>query len=236
MAKTYLITGASRGIGLELARQLAGRGEVVLGTARRPEEAAELRAIKGVTVLKLDVASEASIREMAAGLGGRGVDVLINNAGISSKTPNMEACSFAALSEVFVTNSFAPVAVTREVRACLRAAHAGLAAAGSGVKVVNITSVLGSMAMHHGGFSYGYCASKAALNMLTQKLSDELAAELPGSCTVALHPGWVQTDMGGPQAPLTVQQAAATIIKTIDGLKPEQTGAYLNTDGTGLPW
>ena len=222
-----LITGANRGIGLELARLMAQRGDVVIGTSRQASEATDLVAM-GVTVLPLDVLDPSSIDSLGAAMAGRPIDVLVNNAGVSSESKTLASCTAAELARVLATNATGPVLVAKALMPSLEA--------GSRRLIVNVSSQLGSIRNNTGGSSYGYRASKAALNMLTQKLSDELAAELPGSCTVALHPGWVQTDMGGPQAPLTVQQAAATIIKTIDGLKPEQTGAYLNTDGTGLPW
>ncbi len=232
MPQTYLVTGASRGIGLEFARQLSGRaastGDTILATARDPAKATELGALKGVTVLMLDVASEASIESFAKGLTGRPIDVLINNAGISNHTPDLASCNLTKLQEVFTTNTFAPILLTKALLPNI--------SAGTGKRIINITSVLGSMGLHHTGFSYGYCASKAALNMLTQKLAAELAKSHPASCVIALHPGWVQTDMGGKQAPLTPTAAVQTMLTTIASLTPASTGAYLNTDGTILPW
>ena len=232
MPQTYLITGASRGIGLEFARQLSARaaiaGDTVLATARDPGKASELVALKGVMVLPLDVASEASIETFAKALAGRPIDVLINNAGISNHTPDLDSCTLAKLQEVFTTNTFAPVLITKALLPNI--------SAGEGKRVINITSVLGSMGLHHTGFSYGYCASKAALNMLTQKLATELAKVHPTSCVIALHPGWVQTEMGGKEAPLTPAAAVQTMLATIAKLTPANTGAYLNTDGAALPW
>lgn len=232
MPQTYLITGASRGLGLEFARQLSARaastGDTVLATARDPAKATELSALNGVTVLALDVSSEASIESFARTLAGRPIDVLINNAGISNHTPNVSSCTLAKLQEVFTTNTFAPLLIIKALLPNI--------SDGGGKRVINITSVLGSMGLHHTGFSYGYCASKAALNMLTQKLATELAESQPTSCVIALHPGWVQTDMGGKQAPLTPAAAVQTMLVTIAGLTPANTGAYLNTDGAVLPW
>ena len=232
MPQTYLITGASRGIGLEFARQLSTRaastGDTILATARDPAKATELNALKGVTMLTLDVASEASIEGFTKALASRPIDVLINNAGISNHMPDLASCTLAKLQDVFTTNTFAPILLTKALLPNI--------SAGAGKRIINITSVLGSMGLHHTGFSYGYCASKAALNMLTQKLATELAKSHPTSCIIALHPGWVQTEMGGKEATLTPTAAVQTMLTTIAGLTPASTGAYLNTDGAVLPW
>ncbi len=225
---TYLITGANRGIGLEFARQLSRRPETtIIATARRPSEATELSRLVH-EVHALDVADEGGISALGARLKDRpgGIDVLINNAGVSSDQKSIGSLTQAELRRVFDINAFAPMLLTRAVLPCLRA--------GTRRTVFNITSALGSIAGNTGGSSYAYRASKAALNMLTVSLSHELRGE--GFCCVVAHPGWVQTDMGGTQAPLTPEQSVSAMLKVIDGLKPEDTGRFFNYDGKPIAW
>ncbi len=224
---TYFITGANRGLGLEFARQLSARkGETrIIATAREPKKATELAGF-AQEVLPLDAADPGSIEGLAGLMQGRPIDVLINNAGISSRTNSVETLDAADLERVFAVNSIGPMLVTRALLKSLRA--------GTRKTVFNITSMLGSIAGNSGGSSYGYRASKAALNMLTVSLSNELRKE--GFTCVMAHPGWVQTDMGGSNAPLKPPESIAALLKIIDGLKPEDTGKFFNYDGKILPW
>lgn len=221
---TYLITGANRGIGLELATQLARRGEQVVATYRDAATATALLALPGVRTLRLEVTDQRSVDQLADSLAGVPIDTLINNAGVSSATPTLASCTFESLSAVLTTNSIAPIMVTKALLPNLTL--------GKGKTIINISSVLGSLGMKHQGSSYGYRASKSALNMLTQKLATELA----GFTVIAIHPGWVQTDMGGPNATLTVEQSAQTLLATFSRLTPATSGGYFNTDGSPLPW
>lgn len=225
---TFLITGAGRGLGLELARQLSRRpGATIIATARRPDGAPELPGLAH-EVHALDVADEEAIRALGERLRDRpgGIDVLINNAGVSSEHRSVGALTQAELRRVFDINAFAPILLTRALLPCLRA--------GKRRTVVNITSVLGSIAGNSGGSSYPYRASKAALNMLTVSLAHELKPE--GFCCVAVHPGWVRTDMGGAHAPLSAQQSVGAMLSLIDGLKPGDSGRFLSHDGETIAW
>ncbi len=222
---TFFITGANRGIGLEFAQRLTARGDRVLATARKPEEATELKET-GAVIFPLDVADDASLAALPGLVKGEPIDILINNAGVGTKFTSIEALESAELDRVFRINSFGPMLVTKALLPNLRA--------GVRKSVVNITSQLGSITNNSGGSSYEYRGSKAALNMLTVCLSNELKPQ--GFTCIAIHPGWVQTDMGGANATLTPEQSVTSLIKVIDALEPGMTGKYLNYDGTGLPW
>lgn len=223
---TYLLTGGNRGLGLEFARQLSKRdGVTIIATARDVGRATDLARLVH-QVLPLDLQDEDSIRELGLRLSDRPIDVLINNAGVSSDQKTVTSLTQAELRRVFDVNAFGPMLMTRHVLAGLRA--------GERKMVFNITSVLGSIAGNSGGSSYAYRASKAALNMLTVSLANELRGE--GFTCVAVHPGWVQTDMGGPGAPLTVEQSVTAMLKLLDGLKPDDTGRFFNYDGATIPW
>lgn len=225
MALTYLITGAGRGLGLELARQLTTRGDAVIGTVRDPAKACDAaKRVRGL--VPLDVADEASINALGRWLDGVSVDVLINNAGVYSETGKLEGLTMAALEQVLRVNSIAPVLVTKAVLPNLRAGKRKL--------IFNITSQLGSITNNTGGSTYGYRVSKAALNMLTVSMAVELRGE--GFTCVVAHPGWVRTDMGGPQATLAPEESARALIALMDRLTPAETGRFFSYDGMPLPW
>lgn len=230
MPQTYLVTGANRGLGLEFARQLSARGGTVIATTRDPAKGEELRHLGDrVKVVQLDVADPANVADLPARIGDAGaggIDVLINNAGVSGTSKSVAELDAAELSRVFMVNAIAPMLVTKAVLPLLQK--------GGKKTVFNITSQLGSIANNTGGSTYSYRGSKAALNQLTKCLSNELAGQ--GFTCVVVHPGWVQTDMGGPKAPLTPPEAVAHMIKTLDGLTTRDNGRFLNYDGTGLPW
>jgi NAD(P)-dependent dehydrogenase (short-subunit alcohol dehydrogenase family) len=221
MANTVLITGASRGIGRELAAQYAARGDAVIATRRGGGE-----PLKGVEFLTLEATDQGSIDALAGALKGRAIDVLINNAGVSSEAKSLEMLTAAELARCFAVNATAPMMVIKALMGNLRA--------GRRKAVVNISTQLASIANNTGGSSYPYRASKSALNQLTVSLANELRPE--GFTCVAMHPGWVRTDMGGPRAPLSVEQAAGHIVGTIDRLGPEDSGLFVSYDGTPLPW
>ena len=222
---TVLITGANRGIGLELARQYTAAGWQVVGTARKPEQAEELRALDA-RVLQLDVTDQQSVDRMAQELGDQSVDLLINNAGIFPRVRTITDVSFDDVTRTFAVNTIGPMRVTRALLPNLRG--------GQVKKIVNITSRLGSIADNSGGGFYGYRESKAALNMFTRSLANELSGD--GFTCVVVHPGWVQTDMGGASATLTVEESAQGIRNVIANLSPDDSGTFWNYDGAPLPW
>ena len=220
-----VITGASRGLGLALASRFSARsGAHVFAVARDPDGSDELAALVkerdgSVTVVRADVAAANAGETIAAAVGSAKIDLLINNAGASGN--EFGAVTQVELIELFNVNTFAPLLVTQALRTHLA----------SGAKVVNITSVLGSIAQAGSGY-FTYGMSKAALNMLTKKL----AAELDGMAVLSLHPGWVQTRMGGTSATLTVDRSADGMVAVIDALDRTKSGAYLAYDGSTIPW
>jgi NAD(P)-dependent dehydrogenase (short-subunit alcohol dehydrogenase family) len=222
---TWLITGANRGIGLELVRQLAARGDTAIATARRPEEAGALGEL-GVKVLALDVADAASVRGMREQLGDTPIDVLVNNAGVGGPGRVLADLDLEAVRRTIDVNTLGPMRVTQALLPNLRA--------GQGKKVAHITSLMGSIADNGSGGAYGYRASKAALNMFNKNLSLELGPA--GFVCVVLNPGWVQTDMGGQHAPTPVADSVRGLLRVIDALVPADNGTFINHDARRLPW
>jgi len=220
-----LITGASRGIGRELATRLQARGERVTATVRRAADGEPLSAL-GIDVHLLDVTEQASIDGLVADLAGAPIDVLINNAGLYGTRPEFEGLEIDDVRRVFEVNAFGPLRVTQALLPNLRA--------GGLKKVAHLTSKMGSIADNTSGGSYAYRASKSALNMFAKSFALDFAAEGIASCV--LHPGWVQTDMGGPSAPVQVADSAAGLIERIDELNLERSGRFYNFTGEELPW
>lgn len=219
-----LITGANRGLGLEFATQYAADGWQVIGTARKPGDADALEAT-GAKVLQLDVTDADSIAALAAALDGTAIDLLINNAGIFPRESKLENVDFDDYAAMLAVNTIGPARVTQALLPNLRA--------GDGKKIVNITSRLGSIEYNSGGF-YGYRESKAALNMFTKTLAAELGGE--GFICLAIHPGWVATDMGGPNATLTPPQSVAGMREVIGSLSDADNGSYRSYAGDAVPW
>jgi NAD(P)-dependent dehydrogenase (short-subunit alcohol dehydrogenase family) len=222
---TVLITGANRGIGLELAREYAAAGWHVIGTARKPDEATELKAL-GAEVEQLDVTDQGSVDRLAADLRGRPIDILINNAGIQLLMWKLGEVDIDKYNRTLAVNTVGPVRVTLALLPNLRAGDRKL--------IVNMTSDISSIANNTSGGFYGYRESKAALNMFTRSLAAELGPE--GFICIVLHPGWVKTDMGGPKAPITVQESVHGILKVVDGLSPDDNGTFLTYAGERMAW
>jgi len=224
--KTVLITGANRGLGLEFARQYADAGWKVIGTARKPEKATELKEL-GARVMQLDVADAASVAALATALEGEPIDLLINNAGMMHREANsIEGLDFDAVERVLAVNTIGPMRVTQALLPNLRLAKTR--------QIVHITSGLGSIEENTRGGFLGYRESKAALNMFNRSLAAEFADE--GFTCVVMSPGWVQTDMGGPNAHLTPEQSITGMRTVISGLTPADNGSYRNHDGAAVPW
>lgn len=220
-----LITGANRGLGLEFARQFSQRGYQVIGTARNPAEAEELKAL-GVQVEALDVADTGSAKALAARLAGQAVDILINNAGIMGQNArNLGELDVDKLQESFAVNSLGPLRVTQALLENLRK--------GQAKKIINISTIMASISGNNGG-AYAYRSSKAALNMLGKSLAGELGRE--GFIVVLIHPGWVRTDMGGSAAPLSPEESIGAILSLIDRLKAEDNGRFLDYQGQTIAW
>jgi NAD(P)-dependent dehydrogenase (short-subunit alcohol dehydrogenase family) len=225
MAHTFLVTGSNRGLGLEFVKQLSARGDIVIGTARDVAKAGE-DADHAASIVPLELSDPASIEALPTHVGDRAIDVLINNAGVSSDTNALAKVRMDEMQRVFTINSFAPVLVAKALLPNLRKGKRKL--------IVTVSSQLGSITNNSGGSSYAYRGSKAAVNMLTVSLHHELKGE--GFACVVVHPGWVQTDMGGPNAPLKPDQSVASLIALIDKLVAGDSGKFFNYDGTTLPW
>ena len=217
---TTLITGANRGIGLEMTRQLAARGDTVIAVCRRASP--ELAGL-GVEIIEgVDVGSDDSVSELARQLEGRPLDRLVNNAGILQRTA-LDNLDWDAMLRQFEINSIGPLRVTTALRANLA----------RGSKVFIVTSRMGSIEDNTSGGSYGYRMSKAAVNMAGKSLSVDLKDE--GIGVFLLHPGWVSTDMTGGTG-IDVQESAAGLINTMDRLGLEETGTFWHQEGYALPW
>ena len=224
-----LITGANRGLGLGLAGRFAAKpGAHVIAVARdveSPELAALVARSQGsVRAMRADVADAASIASLATALGDVSIDVLVNNAGVPSHTEFGDV-SAGELLHVFTVNTFAPLLVTQALGDRLA----------SGGKVVNISSVLGSIASSGGSAGYlTYGMSKAALNMFSVQLASVFAERK--IAVLALHPGWVQTRMGGSGASIDVETSVNGMMRVIDALDMRASGSYLAYDGSSIPW
>jgi NAD(P)-dependent dehydrogenase (short-subunit alcohol dehydrogenase family) len=222
-----VITGASRGLGFEFARQLATAGEFVVATCRTPASAAGLRELlagRGL-ILPLEVSDQVAATAAATAVAERldAVDLLINAAGIEDSARSsgpIGQLDGDALVEVYRINAVGPALVTQ--------AFAGLLARSGRAVVLNLTSKQGSLAGATAAGSIGYAMSKAALNMLTRKLALELYQDR--TTVVAMSPGWVQTGMGGQDAPLTPGESVRAMLACAGRLTLTDTGAVLDHD------
>jgi NAD(P)-dependent dehydrogenase (short-subunit alcohol dehydrogenase family) len=222
---TSVVTGANRGIGLEFARQLAARGGEVIGTARDPSKARELRG-SGASVEELDVSSEKSVEDFGRRLGGRAIDLLVNNAGIGEESVDVERVSADELERYFRTNATGPFRLAQSLLPNLRAGRRKL--------VVSLSSGLGSIEGNREGGWVAYRASKAALNQLMRTFAAELSGER--MIFVLLSPGWVRTRMGGPGATLTPEESVRAMLKIVDGLTTRDNGKFYDHKGREVAW
>ena len=221
---TVLITGAARGLGLDFVKQYAARGWKVHACARKVEA---LRGLEGdIHAHGLEVTDYEAVKSLARKLAGEAIDVLICNAGISGKEATiLGSIDPATWRETFEVNTLAPLVMAE--------AFVDHVARSKDRKLIAISSRLGSIALADNG-RYAYRASKAALNMEWKGPSVDTADK--NLICVVLHPGWVQTDMGGAAATLTIDQSVPAMVKVIDGLKAADNGRFINYDGSEIPW
>jgi len=222
---SILITGANRGLGLEFARQYAAAGWSVTAACRDPSRAADLAALSVETV-ELDLGDPASIRRAADRLAGRSFDILLNNAGIYGEGQQFGRLSEAEWERVMLINAIAPLKLTEAFLPHLLAGQKKL--------LVFMTSKMGSIADNSSGGAYIYRSTKAALNAAVKSLSIDLAPR--GVTTLLLHPGWVQTDMGGPNALITAEQSITGLRRQIEAVEPGQPLKFVDYAGEVLPW
>jgi len=236
---TIVVTGASRGIGLELCRQALARGDRVVATTRRASPAlAALQAAhpERCLALPLDLADAGAVERVGPALAALvdRVDLLVNNAGLYSThasrwdpaATGIASADAAEFATVLTVNAVAPVLL---LRACLP-----LLARSSRARVLNVSSLLGAVSAHDGPGDLAYAASKAALNIMTRALAAELAPQ--GIIVVAITPGWVRTDMGGPQATLSAGESVAGMLRVADALRPADSGRFVDYAGLDQPW
>lgn len=221
---TILITGANRGIGLALVREFLSRGDDVIATARRPQTADELNET-GAEIHALDVTDPASIAALAASLDGRPIDILINNAGVGARD-GFGDLDYDEFAHVLAVNTIAPIRVMEALQPNLEA--------GSGRMAAAISSKVGSIAETDAGWALAYRTSKAGLNMALRAAARTLAERQ--ITVLALHPGWVATDMGGAQAPTSPEESAKGLADVILKAGPAEELRFFDFTGKSLPW
>ncbi|GAA5816970.1 hypothetical protein MFLAVUS_010505 [Mucor flavus] len=237
MTLTYVITGASRGLGLEFVRQISSQGHTVYALARNPEASKGLQSLidgKNVFAVKLDANSEKSIKEAVDEININvpgGIDILINNAGIGcDASVNVENATKQEYMRIFETNVCGVSDITQAFLPLLRKRDTK--------KILNISSVLGSISAtetaNPASVKPPYCVSKAALNMLTKMFANHLADEK--FIVYASHPGWVKTDMGGDSAPVEQTDSIAGMLKVLDSVTSKDNGEYYNYTGEKFTW
>lgn len=224
----YIVTGANRGLGLEFVTQLAERGDEVIATCRTPEQAEELNALAtshdGVSVHQLDVANVEQLTAFVSAVSTQGAEVLINNAGIYPKGGSLGELNYDAFTQGFEVNAIAPIRLAEALLPHL-----------TGAKIIaNVTSQMGSIEDNGSGGSYAYRMSKAALNMGIKSLAIDTVDR--GFTSFLLHPGWVQTDMGGPNAMITTTQSINGMLEVIDKSNTGFNGKFFGWKGNTIPW
>jgi NAD(P)-dependent dehydrogenase (short-subunit alcohol dehydrogenase family) len=231
--KTLLITGANRGIGLEFCKQYAADGWRVQACCRDPRKAEALNRLAArypdlVQLHALDVTDHAQIGQLARTLADESIDLLINNAGVypASDKRGFGQTDYAEWMDAFTINTMAPLKMAEAFVEQVARSRLRL--------IVTLTSQMGSIDDNGSGGSYLYRSSKAAANMVVKSLAVDLQGQ--GITAVALHPGWVQTDMGGPGAMIPVEQSVKDMRKVIAGLTPADTGRFFGYDGRVIPW
>lgn len=224
-----LVTGANRGLGLEFSKQYAADGWNVLACCRHPQSALDLQSLaaahSNVKIHTLDVADFAQIDALALQLKDESIDVLINNAGVYPHS-SFGDTNYDDWANGFKVNSMAPLKMAE--------AFVQHLTRGQLKKIATLTSKMGSIEDNTSGESYSYRASKTAVNMVMKSLSIDLKPY--GISVITLHPGWVQTDMGGSNALISAQTSVSGLRKVIENLSLDTTGKFIAYDGKAMPW
>ena len=227
-----LITGANRGLGFEFARQYLADGWHVYAACRDPASASGLRRLAEdsddkLRILAMDVTDPASIRAAATELDGQAIDILLNNSGIiGPRSQTIGNIDYQAWAEVLAVNTMGPMRVSE--------AFVEHVASSDGKLIVTLTSGMGSIADNTSGGSIVYRSSKAAVNMVVRSLAIDLAPR--GITCVVVNPGWVRTNMGGPNASLEPAESISALRRLIATFGPEQSGKFFNHTGREYPW
>jgi NAD(P)-dependent dehydrogenase (short-subunit alcohol dehydrogenase family) len=226
---TVLITGTNKGVGLEMAKICAARGDNVIACCRNPDSADQLKAIEGgLHIHRLAVGDDESVAALAEQLKEQPIDVLINNAGTMGPEPKQQTSytmDFEGWSDTFNINAMGPVRVMQALLPNLRMSAAP--------KVITISSQMGALSLDM-VMAHAYCASKAAVNKFMRLASFDLKKE--GIAVGLVHPGWVRTDMGGPKADLSANESAIGCISVTDALNLNNTGGFWKWDGQTHDW
>lgn len=227
MSNTVLIIGASRGLGLGLAKQFASEGWQVIATIRDPERANELTAVANIRIEVLDIDDVAGLDKLIQRLSGITLDVLYINAGISgSRTLSADTATHEQVGQLFTTNAIAPVRLAKRMLP--------LVDPSKGV-IAFMSSIMGSVETGPGMGMPLYGASKAALNHLTRTFVAELG-EQTGLTVLSMHPGWVKTDMGGAEAPLDVETSCRGMVEQVKRAAGQGGHRFIDYQGETLPW
>ncbi len=225
---TILITGAGRGIGFEIARQAIDKGWTVIGSVRSAEAQRELaQKLPQMAVINFDVTDHSAIEKVANAFHSP-IDVLVNNAGILGPDRDRQTTSdmdFEGFAKVLETNVLSPLKIAQVFMPLLKQ--------GNNPRLINISSKMGRMEFSTSDI-LAYRASKAALNKVTQGLATDLRKD--GVTCIAMHPGWVQSDMGGAEADITTEQSAFGILEVIQSLTIDDTCKFIDWDGTARTW
>ena len=231
--QTLLITGANRGIGLEFCNQYAADGWRVLACCRDPGKADALTRLAArypeqIKPHALDVTNHAQIEQLARTLADESIDLLINDAGVypAADKRGFGQTDYAEWMTSFSINTMAPLKMVEAFVKQIARSKLKL--------IVTVTSQMGSIDDNTSGGSYLYRTSKAAANMVVKSLAVDLKEK--GITSVAFNPGWVKTDMGGPNAMIPVEQSVKDMRKVIDGLTLADTGKFIGNDGIVIPW
>jgi NAD(P)-dependent dehydrogenase (short-subunit alcohol dehydrogenase family) len=217
-----VITGASRGIGAEFVRVLLAEGHEVHAVSRNPDRLAAASKEKNLKIHEIDLENVAGPDRLCRALEERKIDLLVNNAGMYAGADELAKLQMEDVRLSFEVNTLIPIRVCQALAPCFA----------NGAKVAQITSLMGSIADNGSGGAYAYRMSKAALNMFNKCF----AIERKDLISVVLHPGWVQTEMGGKNAPTTPRASVAGMLKVIAKLGSGDSGKFFDFEGEELPW
>jgi NAD(P)-dependent dehydrogenase (short-subunit alcohol dehydrogenase family) len=226
----YVVTGTNRGIGLEFVKQLLAQGHEVIATARDPEAVSALKALQAegnLRLLPLDISDEGSVAAFVSAVGAEPIDVLINNAGVyGPREASLGSLRTADWAEVMLIDLIAPLMLTQALLPALRR--------GKDKRIAFLSSMMGSIADNSSGGSYIYRSAKAGLNQAVKSLAVDLAKE--DFIVLPLHPGWVKTDMGGPNAMIDTTISVTGLLQRIQKTTTADSGKFLNYDGKVIAW
>ena len=227
---SVVVTGANRGIGLEVVSQYLADDWQVYGCCRRPELATQLAGLasnSALSIQQLDVGNPSSVKKLALALSEQSIDLLINNAGIyGGERQSFGDIDYAQWTRVLEVNTLGPYRVSTALANPVGNSEQRL--------IVNVSSAMGSIERYTTGGHYIYRSSKAALNMVTVNLAHDLRSR--GITVLAVHPGWVRTDMGGSSADISPRTSAAGLRQLISNATIKDRGRFFSWDGSALPW